>query len=57
MHISTMSITQTLTDRAKITVAPTIMSHVGFQLVCFEMTLTYSEVNLAIETVFWLKIF
>ena len=47
MHTSTMTISQTVTDRATIIIAPNIMSHVGFRLGYLELTLTYgqSQVN------------
>ena len=41
-----------LANDDNITIAPNIMSHVGFRLVNLELTLTYIAVNLAVRTVF-----
>ena len=43
MHISTVNLSQTMTDRANITTEPNIMFYVGFRLPYLEETLTYSK--------------
>ena len=42
MHISTVN-SQMMPDRADITIAPNIMSHIGFRLAYLELTLTCSK--------------
>ena len=42
-HVKIVNIWQMVTDRANITLASDIMSHVGFRLAYLELTLTYSK--------------
>ena len=46
MQISTVNISQRMTDKANMTIAPNIMPHVGFRLSYLELTLTYSKAHL-----------
>ena len=48
MHILTVNISQAMTDRANITIAPDIMLHGGIRLAYLELTLTYLTISLAV---------
>ena len=43
VHISTVNISQTRTDKVSVTIALNIMSHVGFRLAFLELILAYSK--------------
>ena len=48
MDILTVNISKMVRYRANITIATNIMSYVCFRLTYFELTLTYSKINLAV---------
>ena len=50
MHIFA-NISQMMADRADITIAPNITSHVGFRLAYLDLTLTYPMVNFTVVMV------